>query len=89
MAGGKKEGGIENFMRKLQQSHAIYSNIKYKKKGPVFGGRFKAKPVTKNDYYREIQRYIANNPIKAKISTEENSLINSSSTIPLYTPGHK
>lgn len=63
---------VSKFMQKLQQSFAMYSNIKYRRRGPLFNGRFKAKSVTDMEYYLEIQKYIANNPVKAKIRVGNN-----------------
>lgn len=72
--------GILHFMTKLQQSHAVYFNIKYHRKGQFFESRFKAKMITTDEYYLEIRRYISNNPLEKilQVSTRENSLINSS-----------
>lgn len=65
-------GDVSKFMQKLKQSYATYFNIKYQRRGPVFDGRFKAKPITDMKYYLEIQRYIASNPVKAKTKIGEN-----------------
>ena len=78
-----KPDNLEKFMQLLEQSHAIYFNIKYSRRGPVFDSRYKSKPVTKLDYYRTIKRYIIKNPIERvlKIVTEKDSLINSSARV--------
>lgn len=75
-----KENGIADLMKRLQQSHALYFNIKYYRKGQFFESRFKTKAVTTEEYFIEIRRYIANNPLEKilQVSTRENSLINSS-----------
>jgi len=74
------DNSTRNFMTKVQQSHAMYFNVKYSRKGPLFISRFKAKAVTTEGYYIEIRRYIANNPLEKilQVATKENSLINSS-----------
>ncbi len=63
---------LSKFMQKLLQSFAMYFNIKYQRRGPVFDSRFKAKAVTELEYLRIIEAYIANNPVKARIKVCEN-----------------
>lgn len=74
------EEAIRKFMQYLQMAYALYFNEKHHREGPLFGSRFKAKPIKKEDYYQEIKRYIANNPLEKvmEVTTKENSLINSS-----------
>ena len=67
-----KEGSLSIFMQKLLQSFAMYFNIKYQRRGPVFDSRFKAKVITELDYLRTIEKYIANNPVKARIKVCQN-----------------
>jgi len=67
-----KGGSISKFMQRFKQSFATYFNIKYRRMGPVFEGRFKAKPITDMSYYLEIQKYIARNPVKVKTKIGEN-----------------
>ena len=59
-------------MRKLQQSHAMYFNSKYKSglKSPVFEGRFKAKIIAHEDYLHTVFNYIELNPIKHNIVSD-------------------
>jgi len=59
-------GSITLFMQRLGQSFAVYFNIKYHKKGPVFDSRFNAKAVDDFEYYKEVKKYILKNPIKIK-----------------------
>jgi len=61
LAKGEKIG---SFMRRLATSYATYFNIKYRRRGPVFDGRFNSIVVTKEEYFRELQKYIAMNPVK-------------------------
>lgn len=65
-----RDDGIKNFLQKLQQSHSLYFNVKYDRKGVLFESRFKAKEVAKEDYFLEIQKYIAKNPLKVKVSSD-------------------
>ena len=61
---------ISIFMRKIQQSYAMYFNGKYKDsiksglKYPVFEGRFKANAIENEGYLHAIFDYIELNPIK-------------------------
>ena len=64
---------VSKFMQKLCQSYAMYFNIKYRRRGPVFDSRFKSKAVTELEYLRTLERYIANNPVKARIKVCENT----------------
>ncbi|MDD2909286.1 MAG: transposase [Candidatus Gracilibacteria bacterium] len=57
---------IPDFMRKIQNSYAKYFNLKYNKKGPVFIGRYNAKPVNNDNYLQMAIVYINFNPIKHK-----------------------
>jgi len=64
---------ISAFMRKIQQSYAMYFNIQYgdkvKKglKSPVFEGRFKAKEVLDEAYLAQLVTYIEHNAVKHEL----------------------
>ncbi|MBP8016625.1 transposase [Candidatus Gracilibacteria bacterium] len=66
---------ISDFMRKIQQSYAIYFKLKHlnsspdSKGKPVFGGRFKAKLISNEDYLYQCQAYVNYNAVKHKIVT--------------------
>jgi len=53
---------ISSFLLKLQQSHAMYFKYKYSKKGPLFQGRFNAKPVIDDQYLIQLLHYIHRQP---------------------------
>ena len=64
---------ISSFMRKLQQSYAMYFKTKYKAISPdlkllnfpqLFEWRFKAKLIDNDDYLEKVATYIVLNPIK-------------------------
>ncbi len=61
----EQEGGIKTFMQKLSNSFAHYFNIKYKKRGPVFEGNFKAVHIETNEQLLHLSRYIHLNPVTA------------------------
>lgn len=64
---------ISDFMRKIQQSYAMYFNAKYAdsikqgRKAPVFEGNFKAKEITDEDYLASVAYYVRNNAVKHDI----------------------
>lgn len=57
-----KEGGIPLYLQRIQIAYAKYFNLKYKKSGYVFQGRFKAVHVTNNDQGLYLSAYIHRNP---------------------------
>lgn len=63
--------GIVKFMQKLQQAYSMYFNVKHDRRGAVFNGRFKAKPVHDYEYFEDLKHYISTNLIKEAIKTGE------------------
>ncbi len=67
------DGGITKFMKKLGTGYAMYFNIKYQRKGALFGGLFKSKLIGVDDnYMRHLFGYIHLNPLDIKFSGWEN-----------------
>lgn len=60
----KSEKGISKFIHKLKTSYSYYFNVKHKKRGSLFEGKFKAKPVEFDEYLRHLFAYIHLNPAK-------------------------
>jgi len=58
------EGGISKFMSKLLTSHSMFFNTKYKRKGALFDGAFKARHVDSDNYLKYLFAYIHLNPVK-------------------------
>jgi putative transposase len=58
------EGGISDFMEKLQTGYSMYFNKKNERVGPLFQGRFKAQHVADNEYLKYLFAYIHLNPVK-------------------------
>ncbi len=59
------DGGITKFMRKLGVGYSMYFNIKYDRKGALFGGLFKSKLIgTDDNYMRHLFGYIHINPLE-------------------------
>ena len=58
----EKEGGISKFVAQFQNSYTRYLNIKYKRKGHLFEGQFKAVRVETDEQLVHLSRYIHLNP---------------------------
>lgn len=60
------EGGISKFMKKLGTAYSMYFNIKYQRKGGLFGGPFKSKNISVDLYLRHLFGYLALNPLELR-----------------------
>lgn len=58
---------LSKIMHYLGTSYAIYFNIKRKRPGPLYQGRYKAVLVEEDEYLHHLSRYIHLNPVRAKI----------------------
>lgn len=56
------ENGISKFMANLSDSYVRYFNVKHKRKGPLFQGRFKAVRVETDEQLKHLSRYVHLNP---------------------------
>ena len=56
---------LGKFMQGLQQSYTQYFNLKHRKTGHLFEGRYKAIICQKDEYLLELIRYIHLNPVRA------------------------
>lgn len=70
------DGGITKFMKKLGTAYSMFFNIKYERKGALFGGLFKSKIIIEDEYLRHLFAYIHLNPLEIKFKDWENDLIN-------------
>ena len=53
------DGGITKFMRKVSVGYSMFFNLKYQRKGSLFGGLFKSKLINSDDnYMRQLFAYI-------------------------------
>ncbi len=68
------DGGITQFMRKLGVGYSMFFNIKYQRKGALFGGPFKSKFIGDDDYMRQLFGYIHLNPLEIKFPDWKNTL---------------
>ena len=58
---------LAKFMQGLQQSYSQYFNVRHRKVGHVFQGRYKAIICERDEYLLELIRYIHLNPVRARI----------------------
>lgn len=63
----KKDEGISQFLGNLQNSYARYFNLKYKRIGSLFQGRFKAVLIETEGQLLHLSRYIHLNPYSSAI----------------------
>lgn len=59
------ERGISEFMRRILDSYSRYFNIKHKRKGPLWEGKFKRVLVKDDAQLLHLTRYIHLNPVTA------------------------
>lgn len=60
-----KNDGISKFVNLILKSYSKYFNIKYKRKGPLWEGRFKNILVETDEQLLHLTRYIHLNPVTA------------------------
>ena len=61
---------LGKFMQGLQQSYSQYFNLRHRKVGHVFQGRYQAIVCQKEAYLLELLRYIHLNPLRAGLSKD-------------------
>jgi len=61
------EKNLSKIMHHLNSSYTTYINIKRKRSGHLFQGRYKAILVDKDSYLLELSRYMHLNPVRAKM----------------------
>jgi putative transposase len=73
------DGGITRFMHKLGTAYSMFFNIKYQRKGALFGGVFKSNLIkADNRYMQHLFGYIHINPLDIKFSGWKNKIKKSS-----------
>lgn len=66
--------GLSTLMRRLLTGYAVSFNLKYKRHGPLFQGRYKSIICQEDRYLKELVRYIHLNPLRAKLVTDISKL---------------
>jgi len=61
------EKNLSKIMHHINSSYTTYTNVKTKRSGHLFQGRFKSIVVDKDSYLLELSRYLHLNPVRAKI----------------------
>ena len=60
-------GNLSQIMRHINGAYTTYFNVKRARSGHLFQGRYKAILVEKDEYAKELSRYIHLNPVRAKL----------------------
>jgi putative transposase len=58
----EKEGGIAQYMQRVQNSYTKYYNTKYEKSGHLFQGSYKAVHIENNNQLLHVSAYVHRNP---------------------------
>lgn len=61
------EKNLSKIMHYINSSYTTYTNVKRKRSGHLFQGRFKSIVVDKDSYLLELSRYLHLNPVRAKL----------------------
>lgn len=56
------EGGITAFMRKVSTGYTMYFNKKNDRTGPLLGGKFRARHISDDRYFKRVVNYVHANP---------------------------
>ncbi len=74
----KTDGGVSEFLKRLSGGYAWYFNKKYKRKGTLFQGHFRAKHIQSNEHLLHASTYVNLNNRVHKLSGETAKLVRSS-----------
>jgi putative transposase len=77
-----EDGGIVQFLRKIQTAYAMYFNLKNNRSGSLFQGPYKALHVDSDQYLQHVSLYIHTNPILKK--TREGGYVNAKLNDSMY-----
>ena len=62
-----KEKGVSTFMSNILNSYTRYFNLKHKRKGPLWEGRFKKVLIETDEQLLHVTRYVHLNPVTAHL----------------------
>ena len=71
-------GNLSQIMRHINGAYTTYFNVKRARSGHLFQGRYKAILVERDEYAKELSRYIHLNPVRAKLVEEPEDYVWSS-----------
>ena len=60
-------GNLPQIMRHINGAYTTYFNVKRSRSGHLFQGRYKSILVEKDEYAKELSRYIHLNPVRANM----------------------
>ena len=60
-------GNLSQIMQHINGAYTTYFNVKWRRSGHLFQGRYKAILIDADGYAKELSRYIHLNPVRAKI----------------------
>ncbi len=66
----ENEEPLEILFKRVGVSYAAYFNRKYDLHGHLFQDRFRSEPVTTDEYFMDVLRYICQNPVKAGLTED-------------------
>ncbi len=69
------DGGIANFMKKLQGGYTYYFNVKNSRSGSLFQGVFKSQLINNENYYNKLIGYVNKNYLIHSIPDSKTSLV--------------
>ena len=72
------EANLSRVMHYINGSYTNYINIKRKRSGHLFQGRYKAILIDRDRYLLELSRYVHLNPIRAAIAAKPEDYVHSS-----------
>jgi putative transposase len=61
------EKNLSRIMHFINSSYTTYTNVKKKRNGHLFQGRYKSIVIDKDSYLLELSRYLHLNPVRAKM----------------------
>ena len=70
--------GIAEFMRRINGGYTLYFNMRTKRSGALFQGRFKAKHIFDNDYLLRVNAYVSLNDRVHQLRSSTPQLVRSS-----------
>jgi putative transposase len=82
-----QENGITTYMKNIQNSYTRYYNIKNKRIGTLYQGKFKAVMIENDEQLLHVSRYIHLNPYAARLTN--NPLTYKWSSLKNYLEGHR
>ena len=62
-----RPGGISKFINVVLKSYSKYFNVKYKRKGPLWEGRFRSVLVETDEQFLHLTRYVHLNPVSISL----------------------